>query len=61
MASNSYTSGKTDANGRRIQVPMEKDARGNWRPVGGYQRYQTSCTRCGRPNYSVEYSTCGSC
>lgn len=61
MSSNRYTSGKTDNNGRRVLIPMEKDSRGVYRPEGGYQRYQTDCTRCGRPNYSVEYSTCGSC
>lgn len=68
----SYTSYKRDHNGRLVAVPMQRDQQGNYRAQHpGYEGgtagtaaanwYVTSCTRCGRNNYSREYSTCGSC
>lgn len=63
-----YTATKRDANGRLISVPMEKDSRGNYRPVGGSgagtaraNQYVSTCRQCGNNNYSLEYSTCSRC
>ncbi len=70
--SRSYTNYKRDANGRLIPIPMERDQRGNHRPVhaqyeGGTAGtaaanwYVTSCRSCGNNNYSVESSYCSRC
>jgi hypothetical protein len=67
MAGN-WTNVKYDAQGRRIVIPMEKDSRGNHRPVGGSgagtaraNQYVSTCRSCGGNNYSTTYSTCSRC
>lgn len=55
----SYSVWKRDHNGKRVETILEKDSRGNYRPLMPVT--VTSCRLCGGNNYSATYSTCSRC